>query len=332
MIDAQHPNIAFIMTDVEARTLNVCSEYAAIRWLSSVPQLNIIGNIVPFIVRQSGDPTQTTNTWLTLARTIANEWEHYAGFVVFHEQNDIEYAACALAFLLHEQGKPIIFTGAYSKKDEGRSSLDRYDTMGTHANIMNACQLATLDLAETAILFGNTLTRATQSVRKHDPSPAIFKNNVREEPALGKIDFTINLAEHRKRRTLNRSAPKPTDTLDSRIVSFDLHPGMAPTAMTQIVPDNTRAVIVRTSSTQPLPEHQRTVLETIRDNGQAVIIVRTATPCDDAPFISGRTMTFPALLTKCMWALPQSKTPEGLSELLVNEIAGEFATPSPTRI
>ena len=50
--------------------------------------------------------------WNQMGRAIAERYEAYDGFVVLHGTDTMAYSASALAFMLENLAKPVIFTGA----------------------------------------------------------------------------------------------------------------------------------------------------------------------------------------------------------------------------
>ena len=50
--------------------------------------------------------------WNQMGRAIAERYDDYDGFVVLHGTDTMAYSASALAFMLENLAKPVIFTGA----------------------------------------------------------------------------------------------------------------------------------------------------------------------------------------------------------------------------
>ena len=95
--------------------------------------------------------------WRLIARSIADNYDRYDGFVVLHGTDTMAYTASALSFMLQGLSKPVIITGSQLPIGEVRTDGEE--------NLITALQIAAAKdpdgsgpmVREVAILFENYL-------------------------------------------------------------------------------------------------------------------------------------------------------------------------------
>ena len=97
--------------------------------------------------------------WNQIGRAIAERYDDYDGFVVLHGTDTMAYSASALAFMLENLAKPVIFTG--SQIPLGQIRTDGRD------NIINSILIAASGrVHEVCIYFNGLLLRGCRSVKR----------------------------------------------------------------------------------------------------------------------------------------------------------------------
>ena len=97
--------------------------------------------------------------WNQMGRAIAERYDDYDGFVVLHGTDTMAYSASALAFMLENLAKPVIFTGA-------QIPLGQIRTDGRD-NIINSMLIAASGrVHEVCIYFNGLLLRGCRSVKR----------------------------------------------------------------------------------------------------------------------------------------------------------------------
>ena len=140
------------------------------KWLDRYPEITAMAKVVPFFV-----PTlpniSSPDFWESLAGKIYKEWDKFDGSVVFHPSESVIYSAAAVSFQIAPLNKPIVFTGAFMAPSAGKKSekARELEEMSPRANIINAVQVATMDVAEVILLSGNRLIRAVRAERATNP-------------------------------------------------------------------------------------------------------------------------------------------------------------------
>ena len=88
-----------------------------------------------------------SSCWIKLARLIEYQYEHYDGFVICHGTDTMAYTAAALSYLVQNNKKPIIITGAQKPIDLAVTDARR--------NLLDSLRFAADDRAHgVSIVFG----------------------------------------------------------------------------------------------------------------------------------------------------------------------------------
>jgi len=171
-------------------------------WIDEFPELQLIADIDSVFVFPDGKEIATED-WNQLSKEIADRYNTSDGFVVLHPLDSMLYTGSALSFLLGNLAKPVVLTGSplqphmKSEKDvEG--FMSHYRTLGVRANLINAIQVATMNVPEVTILFGNQLFRANRARKSLSTSFNFFDTD--DADVLGTVDFGIKLKDPDKKK------------------------------------------------------------------------------------------------------------------------------------
>lgn len=92
---------------------------------------------------------------ISLAESIKKFYNNFDGFVVVQGTDTLVDSACAINYMVHNLGKPIVFTGSQIPiRKEGTDAI---------RNLSNAFLTATKDVGETVIVFGDNLVRGSRA-------------------------------------------------------------------------------------------------------------------------------------------------------------------------
>jgi L-asparaginase len=98
----------------------------------------------------------TLEHWNLIAKDIAENYENFDGFIIFHGTDTMAYTASALSFMLEHLNKPVILTGSQLPLSEARN--DAID------NIITSLWLcAHQDMKEVCIYFNQRLLRGNRA-------------------------------------------------------------------------------------------------------------------------------------------------------------------------
>jgi len=312
---------------LENKILAVTKKEEMKPWLKAMPELNIMAEIEPVFVYGQYASEITPELWTKLAAEIYKRYHQFDGFVITHGLDTIIYTASALSFIFQDLSKPIVFTGSPLPSDTQKVKLDGlisdYRGLGIKANLINAIQVATMDIAEVGIMFGNRLVRANLAVKSELPTFNFFDSYAREY--LGKVDFGIRLLDKIVKREKRKLKYQPK--INKAVCSMQLYPGISPKVFEQMLGQGCQAMIVKTYHSNLFPDNFQPILKKARQNNIPIVAYNPFSldiKKKKLEYISINEMTFETTLVKLMWALSQVKTIEEVRSLLKQDVAGEI--------
>ena len=289
-------------------------------WLANFPELIAIAEIKPFFVEAKpniGSP----DFWQTLAKKIHQEWSRYDGFVVFHAPDSIIYTASAISFGIELPNKPIVFTGAFGGgygKARKLSRQNDLEELSARANLINAIQVAIMDIAEVVLVSGNRLIRATHAERSANQTYNAFETD--NAGLLGKIDFSINIFPQAKKRT--KKNPTISSFFEKNIAVIDIFPGLSVQNIPDLVKGKKGALILARDGSL-ISE----IFDLFKKNNLPIAVFHiknNINPHFHNDIITSGTFTIEAALTKFMWALGRKKAAlQDVRAIFLQNIAGE---------
>ena len=252
--------------------------------------------------------------WIELARLIHGSLDRYDGFVIVHGTDTMAYTASALAFLLPGLDRPVILTGAQKPLVDVRTDA--------RTNLVDACHLATMGIAEVGIAFHSELLRGCRATKldawgmKAFGSPAC--------PPLAVLGLGASIAGH-------VLPPRPSVSLDERIETHVLviraFPGLDPRFLKAAISTGLRGLVIEAFGAGNIPRLENSlvpVLEEARALDVPVVIVSQSprgavdltryqggVAAAKAGAIGAGDMTSEATLTKLMLALGRCSETNG---------------------
>jgi len=307
---------------------------------SLVPELftsDVKVNILPF------DPLIDSSDinpdhWIKIARTIADNYGQYDGFVVLHGTDTMAYSASALSFMLENLDKPVVFTG--SQLPIGVLRSDARENLLTAIEIAAARNEANnARVPEVCIFFEGKLFRANRTTKKNAEQFEAFGSY--NYPALAKAGVHITYLEH---LILYPSSAKTLTThlkIDRNVAILKLFPGITPPLVEAILhTKNLKGVVLETFGSGNAPSYDW-LYQQLRDAVDCGILIVNKTQCNTgtvemgqyavslnlmkAGVLSGYDSTTEALLTKMMILLgeyPDDK--EKVTQLIQTSLRGEI--------
>ena len=281
-------------------------------WMDVIPELQLIADVDPVYVF-GGDASEIEpGLWSRLAREIHKRIEKYDGFVIVHGVDAMLYTTAMMSFMLQPITKPIIFTGSplssevtESDKQDLSDVISNYKNLGVKANLINAVQVATMDIAEVAIMFGNRLVKGIKAVKSDAPSFNFFDAD--KEGILGKVDFGIKLFKISHKRSKQKM--ELTDSIQQQVCLMQLYPGAGPELLDGLITKGCKGIIVRSFNVNLFPDTYKPVLEKaykkkipiVAHNPHALDLKRKK-----REYILINDMTFETTFVKFMWVLGQT--------------------------
>jgi L-asparaginase len=301
----------------------------ASRWLlKEIPDLARIADIDQKPLFNLDSSNISPAHWTQLAEAILAEKDVYDGFVVLHGTDTMAYTASALSFALAGLGKPVIFTGSQVPLANLRSDARR--------NLINAVEVATLDLPEVCICFNDAVFRGNRATKMSiGDFDAFGSPNLAPIAEIG-IDIRMN-------RTLERAhhdAPLRAPAFSTSVHILKIHPAISPEFLEPLATSGIQALIIEAfgSGNFPIagPHNLLPLFRRCRDAGMHLIIASQA-PYDAiqlSKYESGREaealgmisagdMTLEAALTKTMYLLANADRFPDFRTAFITPLCGE---------
>lgn len=275
--------------------------------------------------------------WQDIARSIAEHYEKYDGFVVLHGTDTMAYTASALSFMLGDLAKPVIITGSQLPIGEVRTDGEE--------NLITALQIAAdrdadgnPTVREVAILFENFLWRGNRSTKRSADNFNAFKSN--NYPELAKIGLGIHFNHNALSKTSLNKPLHPRYNLDTSVMSIDLFPGLNKHVLRhQLSTPGIKGVVLRTYGAGNGPT-KSWFIDAVREAISRGIIILNVTQCvngavhsnrymggdylSTAGVVSGHDLTFEAAITKMMFLFGLGLGHDEVVRRLTEPIAGEL--------
>jgi L-asparaginase len=265
--------------------------------------------------------------WGQLAQFVQSKYEQYDGFVILHGTDTMAYTASALSFALQRLSKPIIFTGSQVPMSNIRSDARR--------NLVNAVEMATLDLPEVAICFNDFVYRGNRATKMSIGDFDAFASP--NHPPLAEIGLNIKIRDH------IQTQPNDLEVFtkfSDQVFLLKIYPNLDPHFLDHINLDNIRALIIEAfgSGNFPLRGEQSLLPFFKKCIQNDILLVITSQAAYDAVdlsnyesgrkafdlgALSAKDMTTEATLTKIMYLLAKYDDNEQVSKQFNRNLVGE---------
>ena len=289
-------------------------------WLSYVPELSVLAETYGFFISGENELVKTPDHFVKLAREIEYRIGDFDGCVVIHDSASLIYTACAISFAILKSPIPIVFTSSpgRQKTKPDPKTLEEFGQVGLKANLLNAVQVATMNIADTCIIDRTSLVRASCAQRvklgKHKQIIAP------KQAVLGSIEFGVVLSKFRTRRP---AEPKPVfkPKFASQVISVYLDfPGDIKN-LEPALAKSPAGLIVHGRGVNPF---QKDVISQLDPKIPTLILTNSATtPPANLTAIVASDMTREAATIKFIWALGQTCDKDKLREIMNKDLAGE---------
>ncbi len=306
-------------------TVNSAGDIRA--WMDQVPELALIAQVEPVFIWPDGKHIEIPD-WNVLAKYINQTYERFDGFVILQGVDTILYTSAFFSYTLQGLAKPIVLTGSpltpalQASKAAEKATLN-YRNLGVRANLINAIQVATFNVPEVIIAFGNQIMRANRASKSTTISFNMF--NAEERDILGRVDFGIKLKSESEKK-VEQKRIHVTEVKPANIKVITLHPGFEPAELAEAIQTLPDGILVQTFLQEGWPENLRQILKIANAKGVPVVVLNPyfalETEWANVKIVSG--ITLEALYAKFLWALAKAKNPQVVLQLISQNRAGEF--------
>ncbi len=292
------------------------------------PIINKIANIdiqIPFNLDSSDiGPDE----WILLSKMISEKIDSFDGVVIIHGTDTLVFTATALSYLLTDLRKPVILTGSQRPIFEVRSDARN--------NLISALELASMEIPEVGICFGNRLLRGNRSRKKSIESFQSFESP--NYPPLASVGMNIDI--HYNNILRRRGSVRFVPGFDSKIVCLNAVPGLEPIDKNLLTDDSIRALVIRGFGAGNLPLKNTDWISLIEQATRKNILVVIGSYSShgrvdlglyangraalDAGAISMMDMTLEAALVKLMLLQANFEDVDEVKKMFLQPVAGEM--------
>jgi L-asparaginase len=299
--------------------------------LAHVPELTSIADLDLQILCNLDSSDMRSEQWRILAECICGRWSEFDGFVIIHGTDTMAYTSSALSFYMSNLTKPVVLTGSQRPLSVLRSDA--------RANIIDAVELATLDIPEVCICFDSEVHRGTRVTKFSSEHMQAFRSY--NSPVIGNfgVHFQVN-------REIAKSAvdSKVAPVLDCRavdnIIALDCVPGQnISNEVIESIVSSVCGIVIRGFGSGNLPISKSSWIALCTRALERSIPVVMATQCGagmvslnayengrafvDLGVISGSDMSFESLTVKLMVMLGRGVAFEQRHKFFAEPIAME---------
>ncbi|MEK7540499.1 MAG: asparaginase domain-containing protein [Patescibacteria group bacterium] len=275
------------------------------KWLDQQFEIGLIAQTTAEVIPAPLSPSASGEIWQKVAEAIIKQKEVTEAFVVIAHLESLLTTSAALSFMLQGLDKPLIFTSSPNNTAYEHIEALTKD-FGIRANLLNALQVATMDIPEPAIVFGNRIIRATRAIRTYDSSINLFQSF--QTPLLGNIDFGVHLSEQ---ENIGPVGFQPMPVFEHKLFTLDVLSDLSQVT----VPEGVKGIISRIPLTTAWMEQYA--------KGRPVLIWSGST-VNHPLAIQVNQMTWETAVVKFGWILAQTQDVAQIRQLMLKNFIGEL--------
>lgn len=269
----------------------------------------------------------SSRQWVILSELIEKKYEYYDGFVICHGTDTMAYTAAALSYLIQNNRKPIVITGAQKPIDLAITDA--------RANLLDSLRFASHERAHGVnIVFGGNVIAGTRAKKERSKSYNAFSSINYPQIAIIQDDRIIFYIDDKDQST---RPLKFCHTLNDRVLLLKLFPGIRGEIL-EVLSDAYDAVIIESFGVGGLPNYGDDsfyhMIQKLISSGKIVIMATQVTHegsdmevyqvgkvmKDAFHLMESYDMTLETTVAKTMWALGQTREPEKFEKLFYTTI------------
>ena len=297
--------------------------------LSYVPQINDFCKVSSLQLFNIDSTNITPGHWLEIAKAVKDNYDLFDGFVILHGTDTMAYTAAVLSYLIQNNRKPIVLTGAQKPVNT--------DVTDAKTNLYDSFLYCADDGARgVQIVFDGKVIEGTRAKKTHSKSYNAFSSI--NYPYLAIIQDGKIMRYPRKPV---RGEVRFFDALDTKVGLFKLIPGSRAQALDYCFELND-AVIIESFGTGGIPDgddfgfydvidkwsKKGKVLVSctqVENEGSDMTVYKVGKSVKEKyGFLESYDMTLEATVAKLMWILGLTKNKAKIKKLFYKTINNDI--------
>ncbi|MFY9301450.1 MAG: Glu-tRNA(Gln) amidotransferase subunit GatD [Candidatus Nitrosotenuis sp.] len=321
-----------IASRIDYRTGSVTPALSAQELNASVPELADVANIDAEVLFSEYSENITPDHWLKIAKKLDTlSKSDYAGMLVAHGTDTMQYTAAFLSFALAGFPKPIVLVG--SQRSSDRPSSDAAQNLISAAKFIVKCGASGVFVCmHNSESDDDIACHLGTRVRKNHTSKRNAFETVGAKPAFVISQDTIT--QNLNGDYFGQKQYTPKINIDIRAALVKYHPGYDPKLVEDLLSHGYRAIIFEGTGLGHIGKTMYGVVKKAKEKG---VFLGMTSQCIDgqvnmAVYESGRDLMHLGItplynmipetaLVKAMWALANAKD---IKEIMLKNVASEI--------
>ncbi len=265
--------------------------------------------------------------WLLIAETIETHYRDYDGFVVCHGTDTMAYTAAALSYLIQDSLKPVVITGSQKPID--------LEITDAKTNLLDSLLFASCDKAHgVTIVFDGKVIAGTRGKKERTKSYNAFSSI--NFPYIATIQDG-HIIFYLDDKTLVSGPVHFYHNLNPRVALLKLIPSMS-SGVLDYLAESYDAVIIESFGVGGLPSYDsgdfHNAVVRWMNSGKVVVMTTQVTNEGsnmsvyevgnvikrDHGMLEAYDMTLEATVTKLMWILGETRTPQTIHNMFYQTV------------
>ena len=268
--------------------------------------------------------------WQYIAEIVTENLPLYDGIIITHGTDTMAYTASALSYMLQNLDKPVVLTGA-------QIPIERMFT-DAKRNLQTAFAAVNTDMKGVAIAFDDKIINGCRAVKVRTLGFNAFESI--SAPYLGEV-YADGI--HVYRKDMHPAKERKPFCLKKELCTdvflLKLIPGTNPEIFDRLLDMKYRGIVIEAFGAGGTHFERRNLipkLQKLIENGISIVacsqclyeksdfsMYEVGQKLLECGVIPGRDMTTEAIVTKLMWALGQTRTPQEVRKIFDTDYAGE---------
>jgi len=266
--------------------------------------------------------------WVMMAKTIAEHYHEYDGFVITHGTDTLAYTSAALSYMLQDLKKPVVITGSQVPISFKQTDAKK--------NVMDSIRFAKEDIGGVFVVFDGRVIIGTRAVKMRTKSYDAF--------ASINHPYVATIEEGQIHYIWKPDKPTTDMKVDISICPdvflLKLHPGTKPEIF-DFIKHHYKGVIIESFGNGGLPFEKRSLLPKMEEmvsqgvavvistqcleEGQDLLLYEVGRKVAQYNVILSADMNTEAIVAKLMWVLGSELAIEEIKKRMESQIAYDLS-------